>query len=182
MKCLKVLERRKSPSDNTERLMLTVELPMPLPLILEPLIGVEYNSAENRITEVVHVLKGSGELAHAKITKEQEKSIIAFIESQEVSAPSVQTVQKENNEPKALNIELLEQECEGNYKFDGPLYVTKGIRSTFGKQLNVIIPILMSAICSIKKANYLQMAMVNGTKVYVIDDVDHVTILLPEEN
>ncbi len=88
-----------------------------------------------------------------------------------------------------MKICLQEQECTGTYKFNGQVYYTRGIEAEFGDMVfkmiadtfNLIRPLVESGI-----ADYFQVAvaeMDDGRRIkyYVIDDVDHITFLLPCE-
>ena len=88
-----------------------------------------------------------------------------------------------------MKIELLPQECEGTYKFNGQIVYTRGIESEFGDLVFKLIADtmqLLKPLISKNKADYLQVVIAeleNGRKirVWVIDDVTHVTFLLPCE-
>ena len=88
-----------------------------------------------------------------------------------------------------MKVTLKEQEQQGNYKFNGQVYFTRGIEETFdiwtfklvADTFSLIRPLIDSNI-----ADYFQVVevdMENGEKVtvWVIDDVTHITFLLPSE-
>ena len=88
-----------------------------------------------------------------------------------------------------MEVTLKEQEQQGNYKFNGQVYFTRGIEETFdiwtfklvADTFGLIRPLIDNNI-----ADYFQVVeveMENGEiiKVWVIDDVTHVTVLLPSE-
>ncbi len=88
-----------------------------------------------------------------------------------------------------MKVTLKEQEQQGNNRFNGQVYFTRGIEETFGiwtfkliaETFNLIRPLIDSNI-----ADYFQVVeveMENGEKVtvWVIDDVTHITFLLPSE-
>ena len=88
-----------------------------------------------------------------------------------------------------MKINLQEQEYTGTYKFNSQVYYTRGIEAEFGDMVfkmiadtfKLIKPLVESGI-----ADYLQVAvaeMDDGRRIkyYVIDDVDHITFLLPCE-
>ncbi len=87
-----------------------------------------------------------------------------------------------------MKITLKEQECEGNYKFNGQIFYTRGIESMFGENVFLIIFQTMSQIKQLVEegiADYFQVATVehNGISkdIWCIDDIDHITFLLPQE-
>lgn len=88
-----------------------------------------------------------------------------------------------------MKINLQEQECTGTYKFNSQVYYTRGIEAEFGNMVfkmiadtfNLIRPLVESGI-----ADYFQVAIVDmddgrKIKVWIIDDIDHITFLLPCE-
>lgn len=88
-----------------------------------------------------------------------------------------------------MKVILKEQEQKGNYKFNGQVYFTRGIEETFGiwtfkliaDTFGLLKPIIDAGI-----ADYFQVLEVEkegGEKinVWVIDDVSHITFLLPSE-
>ena len=88
-----------------------------------------------------------------------------------------------------MKIELLPQECEGPYKFNGQIVYTRGIESEFGDLVFKLIfdsMQLLKHLINENKADYLQVVIAeleNGRKikVWIIDDVSHITFLLPSE-
>ena len=88
-----------------------------------------------------------------------------------------------------MKIKLLPQECEGTYKFNGQIVYTRGIESEFGDLVFKLIADTMQLLKPLifeNKADYLQVVIAeleNGRKikVWVIDDVSHITFLLPSE-
>lgn len=82
-------------------------------------------------------------------------------------------------------IVLHPQEYNGNYKFNGRLYMTSGFREVFEDMAPVVaISTLLKIInerVNAHGADYLQAATFHGTTFWVIDDVAHVTFLLPTE-
>ena len=88
-----------------------------------------------------------------------------------------------------MKITLKEQEQTGTYKFSGQIYYTRGIEAEFGDMtfkmiadtMQLIRPLVIADI-----ADYFQVAIADmkdgrKIKVYVIDDVTHITFLLPSE-
>ena len=88
-----------------------------------------------------------------------------------------------------MKIKLLPQECNGTYKFNGQIVYTRGIESEFGDLVFKLIADTMQLLKPLifeNKADYLQVVIAeleNGRKikVWIIDDVSHVTFLLPYE-
>ena len=88
-----------------------------------------------------------------------------------------------------VKITLKEQECTGTYKFNGQIVYTRGIEAEFGDLVFKIIADTYKLIYPLvkeNKADYFQVAVAefeNGRKIkyYIIDDIDHVTFLLPCE-
>lgn len=88
-----------------------------------------------------------------------------------------------------MKIQLLPQECEGTYKFNGQIYYTRGIEMESKDMVFKLIADtfgLIKELVKENKADYLQVVIAeleNGRKikVWVIDDVTHVTFLLPCE-
>lgn len=81
---------------------------------------------------------------------------------------------------------LNEQEQEGNYNFSVQPYMTKGFQATFGDEA---IAIAFTSVAKIQEtypnADYLQTFKYvknnKEIKYWCINDVDHITFLLPEE-
>ena len=88
-----------------------------------------------------------------------------------------------------MKVYLAKQECKGTYKFDRNIYYTKGMELEFGECIYEVIFKTLALICKLVKKNvadYFQVAYAENSegkkvKFYIIDDVDHVTFLLPEE-
>ena len=88
-----------------------------------------------------------------------------------------------------MKIELLPQECNGTYKFNGQIVYTRGIESEFGDLVFKLVADtmqLLKPLINENKADYLQVVIAeleNGRKIkgWVIDDVSHITFLLPSE-
>jgi len=82
------------------------------------------------------------------------------------------------------NAILNPQEVVGDYKFDSQVYMTRGFIAEFG---NAAMHIVMTTMQLIHKrrdevgADYLQTATYDGIRYWIIDDVDHITFLLPSE-
>ena len=88
-----------------------------------------------------------------------------------------------------VKITLKEQEQTGTYKFNGQIYYTKGIEAEFGDMTFKLIADTFSLLKPLLDANiadYFQVAIADmedgrKIKVYIIDDVTHITFLLPSE-
>lgn len=79
-------------------------------------------------------------------------------------------------------IKLLPQEKEGNYQFSGKFVATRNAIEKFGE------PVIFAAYMALQKEvkrkgglDYLQVFEVDGDRLWFIDDVTHVTCLLPED-
>lgn len=83
-----------------------------------------------------------------------------------------------------MNIILKNQECTGDYRFNGTVYMTSGFQNIFGAaSLFIVLEALRLINDRIRTtgADYLQVLFCDDIKFWVIDDVTHVTFLLPEE-
>ena len=88
-----------------------------------------------------------------------------------------------------MKVTLEKQECTGTYKFNGQIIYTKGIEIEFGDDVLQVVfntLIFIRTLVSQNIADYFQVAYAeksNGEKVkfYIIDDIDHITFLLPDE-
>jgi len=79
-------------------------------------------------------------------------------------------------------IKLLPQEKEGIYKFNGRFVATKAALSKFGPEIIVMAHIMLCKKVKEKDGlDYLQVFNIDGEKLWFIDDVSHVTALLPED-
>ena len=79
-------------------------------------------------------------------------------------------------------IKLLPQEKEGNYRFSSKFVATRNAIEKFGEA--VIIACHMTLLKEVKRKNgldYLQVFEVDGERLWFIDDVSHVTCLLPSD-
>lgn len=79
-------------------------------------------------------------------------------------------------------IKLLPQENEGDYKFDGKFVATRAAIQKFGEA--VIIAAHIMLLKEVKRKgglDYLQVFKIDGEKLWFIDDVTHVTCLLPSD-
>lgn len=87
-----------------------------------------------------------------------------------------------NNSTNKNVITLLPQEKEGTYKFNSQFVVTKNAVDKFGHEvIATACIILRKAIKEKGGLDYLQVFEINGEKLWFIDDVTHVTCLLPED-
>ena len=79
-------------------------------------------------------------------------------------------------------IRLLPQEKEGNCKFDAKFIATRAAVEKFGEA--VIVACHMMLLKEVKRKgglDYLQVFEVDGERLWFIDDVSHVTALLPSD-
>lgn len=79
-------------------------------------------------------------------------------------------------------IKLLPQEKEGDYKFNGQFVATRAAIDKFGHA--VIIAAHMALLKEVHRKgglDYLQVFEIDGERLWFIDDVTHVTGLLPED-
>jgi hypothetical protein len=80
------------------------------------------------------------------------------------------------------NIKLLPQEKEGQYQFSGSFVSTRAALDKFGQA--VIIAAHIMLLKEVKRKgglDYLQVLEVDGERLWFIDDVTHVTCLLPSD-
>lgn len=83
-------------------------------------------------------------------------------------------------------INLHPQECGGDSTFTSSIYMTRGFRDSFGEAFAYLI---LDTINLIQKkhvkgpegADYLQVMDYEGVVFWCIDDVTHITFLMPEE-
>ena len=90
-------------------------------------------------------------------------------------APIQQPVQKKT-------IKLLPQEKEGGYKFNGKFVATRNSIEKCGEP--VIFAAYMMLLKEVKRKgglDYLQVFEIDGEKLWFIDDINHVTALLPSD-
>ena len=82
-------------------------------------------------------------------------------------------------------IQLMPQEAIGNSKFCGQLVVTCGFQESFGEVAPVVaIKTLLKIVAERVRgegADYIQVAIFQGTKFWIIDDEEVITFLLPSE-
>ena len=83
-------------------------------------------------------------------------------------------------------INLLPQEQSTQSNFNSPVFMTRGFKEVFkGRSffvaVNALLKIHKERVRSSDGADYFQVAEHNGIKFYVIDDVSHVTFLMPED-
>ena len=79
-------------------------------------------------------------------------------------------------------IKLLPQEQEGDYQFSGQFVSTRAALDKFGQA--VIIAAHIMLLKEVKRKgglDYLQVLEVDGERLWFIDDVSHVTCLLPSD-
>lgn len=87
-----------------------------------------------------------------------------------------------------MKVKLHKQEMEGQSKFNGQIVYTRGISTAFGDCVFELVfksIVLLAQLISQNKADYFQVftAEHDGKRIkyWVIDGVDAVTFLLPEE-
>jgi len=79
-------------------------------------------------------------------------------------------------------IKLLPQETEGNYKFNGQFVATRAALEKFGEAVIIVAHIMLLKQVKQKGGlDYLQVFEIDGEKLWFIDDVNHITGLLPED-
>ena len=79
-------------------------------------------------------------------------------------------------------IKLLPQEKEGNYQFSGQFVVTRNASEKFDEPLIIVAHIVLQKIVKTYGGlDYLQVLEIDGQRLWFIDDVTHVTCLLPED-
>ena len=86
-------------------------------------------------------------------------------------------------------VKINKQECDGNYKFTGvQQYMTCGFQNAFGKEATIIAFTALTLILEEypDNADYLQTfeyQYPNKETVafWCVNDIDHITFLLPEE-
>lgn len=79
-------------------------------------------------------------------------------------------------------IKLLPQEKEEHHQFSGKFVATRNAIEKFGE--SVIIAAHMTLLKEVKRKgglDYLQVFEIDGEKLWFIDDVTHVTCLLPSD-
>jgi hypothetical protein len=79
-------------------------------------------------------------------------------------------------------IKLLPQEKEGTYRFNGKFVSTRSALETFGEAVILAAYTLLQTEVKRKGGlDYLQVFEVDGQRLWFIDDVSHVTCLLPDD-
>ncbi|GAG41885.1 unnamed protein product [marine sediment metagenome] len=79
-------------------------------------------------------------------------------------------------------IKLLPQEKEGHYQFKGKFVATRNAINMFGEA--VIVAAHITLLKEVKRKgglDYLQVFEIDSEKLWFIDDVSHVTCLLPKD-
>ena len=83
-----------------------------------------------------------------------------------------------------MDLILKKQEVKGNYQFNGQIFMTKGFQVQFGEKATSIVFEAMELIrkrITKEGADYLQVFMCDNVRFWVIDDITHISFLLPEE-
>ncbi len=79
-------------------------------------------------------------------------------------------------------IRLLPQEKEGNYQFNGRFVATRNAVSKFGGPVIIAAHLMLLKQVEQKGGlDYLQVFDIDGERLWFIDDVSHVTALLPSD-
>jgi hypothetical protein len=79
-------------------------------------------------------------------------------------------------------IKLLPQEKEGSYQFNGNFVATRAAIEKFGEAVIIAAHIIVFKEVKRKGGlDYLQVFEIDGEKLWFIDDVTHVTALLPND-
>ena len=79
-------------------------------------------------------------------------------------------------------IKLLPQEKEGMYQFDGKFVSTPTAVDKFGEAIVIAAHIMLLKQVKQKGGlDYLQIFDIDGERLWFIDDVNHVTCLLPSD-
>ena len=79
-------------------------------------------------------------------------------------------------------IKLLPQEQEGNYQFSGNFVATRAAIEKFGDAVIIAAHIILLKQVKQKGGlDYLQVFEIDGERLWFIDDVSHVTALLPSD-
>jgi hypothetical protein len=87
-----------------------------------------------------------------------------------------------NNSISKKTIRLLPQEKEGKYTFDGQFVATRNAIDKFGHEVIIAAHIILLKKVKEKGGlDYLQAFEIDGERLWFIDDVSHVTCLLPED-
>ena len=80
------------------------------------------------------------------------------------------------------SLKLLPQEKEGSYKFDGQFVATPAALDKFGPIVIAAAHIMLNKEVKRKGGlDYLQVFEIDGERLWFIDDVTHVTCLLPDD-
>ncbi len=79
-------------------------------------------------------------------------------------------------------IKLLPQEKEGKYQFSGRFLATRCAIEKFGDSIIIACHVILQKRVQQKGGlDYLQVFEVDGQRLWFIDDVTHVTCLLPSD-
>lgn len=87
-----------------------------------------------------------------------------------------------------MKITLKPQECSGQYLFDGKIVFTRNFGNVFQEKTTEVILASMSIILELvrkNRADYFQVLEVETDtfkgNIWIIDNVDYVTALMPED-
>ena len=79
-------------------------------------------------------------------------------------------------------IKFLPQEKDGTYRFDGRFVATHNAIAKFGKPVILAAYTMLQREVSKKgRLDHLQVFEIDGERLWFIDDVSHVTCLLPDD-
>jgi len=79
-------------------------------------------------------------------------------------------------------IKLLPQEKAGNYQFNGRFVATTNAVSKFGQAVIIAAHLMLQKQVQLRGGlDYLQVFEIDGEKLWFIDDISHVTALLPSD-
>jgi hypothetical protein len=80
------------------------------------------------------------------------------------------------------SIKLVPQEQEGTYRFSGKFVSTRSALEKFGEAVILAAYTLLQTEVRRKGGlDYLQVFEIDGQRLWFIDDVSHVTCLLPDD-
>jgi hypothetical protein len=81
-----------------------------------------------------------------------------------------------------VKIRRLPQEQEGKCRFSGQFVVTRHALDHFGQEVILVAWLMLKTMVSKGvPLDYLQVFEINGERLWIIDDGDVVTALLPED-
>lgn len=83
-------------------------------------------------------------------------------------------------------LKILPQECGGEYRFTGDAFMTPGFQLAFGSAAVIVAIaahdlIVEERVKGPEGADYLQVFCFGDIHFWCLDDIDHITFLLPAE-